>query len=55
MPLHKNFITKAVKDAVKNSCITIPSEELEKVLSSAIYQVLNSRDFESYIKEITKR
>lgn len=54
MPLHKGFIRKAVNDAVKKHGSSVPEEEIEKILASAIYSIFNSRDFENYIKEIVK-
>lgn len=56
MPLHKDFIKISVSKAVKNyaSIDSIPAEELENILTAAIYNVLNSRDFEEHIKEITR-
>lgn len=54
MPLHKDFITKTVKEAVKKHNVSVPPEELEKVLSSAIYKVLDSSDFKRYVKELVK-
>lgn len=54
MPLHKDFIITSVKNAIKNYASSVPPEELEKILTAAIYGVLNSRDFEQYVKEITK-
>ena len=54
MPLHKDFIRKAVNDAVKKHWSSVPEEEIEKILASAIYSIFNSRDFENYIKEIVK-
>ena len=54
MPLHKDFIRKAVNDAVKNHWSSVPEEEIEKILVSAIYNIFNSRDFEQLIKEIVK-
>ena len=54
MPLHKDFIRKAVNDAVKKHWSSVPEEEIEKILVSAIYNIFNSRDFENYIKEIVK-
>ena len=55
MPLHSDFIRIAVKNAIKKNNVSIPPEELENILTSAIYNVFNSRDFERYIKEITKQ
>lgn len=40
MPLHKDFIKKTVKEAVEKHNVSVPPEELEKVLSSAIYNIL---------------
>lgn len=54
MPLHKDFIRKAVNDAVKKHGSSVPEEEIEKILVSAIYNIFNSRDFEQLIKEIVK-
>ena len=54
MPLHKDFIRKAVNDAVKKHGSSVQPEELEKILTAAIYDIFNSRDFENYIKEIVK-
>ena len=54
MPLHKDFIRKAVNDAVKKHWSSVPEEEIEKILVSAIYSIFNSRDFEQLIKEIVK-
>lgn len=54
MPLHKDFIRKSVNDAVKKYGASIPSEEIEKILVSTIYDIFNSRDFERLIKEIVK-
>lgn len=54
MPLHKDFITNAVKESVKKHNVSSPPEELEKVLSSAIYKILNSSDFKRYVKELLK-
>lgn len=54
MPIHKDFIRKAVKDAIKNHGSSVPPEELEEILTAAIYNIFNSRDFERYIKEISK-
>ncbi len=54
MPLHKDFIRKAVNDAVKKHWSSVPEEEIEKILVSAIYNIFNSRDFEQLIKEIVK-
>lgn len=54
MPLHKDFIRKAVNDAVKKHGASVQPEELEKILTAAIYGIFNSRDFENYIKEIVK-
>lgn len=54
MSLHKDFITKAVKEAVKKHSVSMPPEELEKVLSSAIYKILDSSDFKRYVKELLK-
>jgi hypothetical protein len=54
MPLHKDFIKRSVKEAVKTHNVSVPPEELEKVLSSAIYNILNSSDFKRYVKELLK-
>ena len=54
MPLHKDFIKKAVNNAVKKHGSAVPEEEIEKILVSAIYNIFNSRDFEQLIKEIVK-
>lgn len=56
MPLHKDFIKKAAKKAIREhvSADLISAEELEQIITAAIYDVLNSRDFEAYIKEIAK-
>lgn len=54
MPLHKDFIKKTVKEAVEKHNVSAPPEELEKVLSSAIYNILNSTDFKRYVKELVK-
>ena len=54
MPLHKDFIKKTVKEAVEKHNVSVPPEELEKVLSSSIYNVLNSTDFKRYVKELLK-
>ena len=54
MPLHKDFIRKAVNDAVKKHGSSVQPEELEKILTAAIYGIFNSRAFENYIKEIVK-
>ncbi len=54
MPLHKDFIKKAVKEAVKKHGSSVQPEELEKILTAAIYDIFNSRDFENFIKEIVK-
>lgn len=54
MSLHKDFIKKAVNDAVKKHWSSVPAEEIEKILVSAIYDIFNSRDFEQLIKDIVK-
>ena len=54
MPLHKDFIRKAVKESVKKHVSNVQPEELEKILTAAIYDIFNSRDFENFIKEIVK-
>lgn len=54
MSLHKDFIRKAVNDAVKKHGVSVPAEEFEKILVSAIYDIFNSRDFEQLIKEIAR-
>ena len=54
MPLHKDFIRKSVNNAVKKHGVSIPPEEIEKILVTAIYDIFNSRDFEQLIKEIAK-
>lgn len=54
MPLQRGFIKKAVNDAVKKHGASVPEEEIEKILVSAIYNIFNSRDFEQLIKEIVK-
>lgn len=54
MPLQRGFIKKAVNDAVKKHGSSVPEEEIEKILVSAIYNIFNSRDFEQLIKEIVK-
>ena len=54
MPLHKDFIKKTVKEAVEKHNVSVPPEELEKVLSSAIYNILNYTDFKPYEKELVK-
>jgi hypothetical protein len=56
LPLHKDFIRKSVSKAIKEyvSTDSVSVEELEKILTAAIYNVLDSRDFERHIKEITK-
>ncbi|MEY8517232.1 hypothetical protein AALC25_09940 [Lachnospiraceae bacterium 29-84] len=54
MPLHKDFIKKAMKESIKKHRSSVQPEELEKILTAAIYDIFNSRDFENYIKEIVK-
>lgn len=54
MPLHKDFIRKSVKDAIKKHGASVQPEELEMILTAAIYDIFNSRDFENYIKELVK-
>lgn len=54
MSLQHGFIKKAVKDAIKKHGSSVQSEELEKILTAAIYDIFNSRDFERLIKEIVK-
>lgn len=54
MPLHKDFIRKAVNDSVKKYGASVSPEEIEKILTSTIYDIFNSRDFEQFIKEISK-
>ena len=54
MPLQRGFIKKAVNDAVKKHGSSVPEEEIEKILVSAIYNIFNSRDFEQLIKDIVK-
>ena len=54
MPLQRGFIKKAVNDAVKKHGSSVPEEEIEKILVSAIYNIFNSREFEQLIKEIVK-
>lgn len=54
MSLQHGFIKKAVSEAVKKHGSSVPSEEIEKILVSAIYNIFNSRDFELLIKEIVK-
>ena len=54
MPLHKDFIKKAVKESIKKHGSSVQPEELEKILTAAIYDIFNSRDFENFIKEIVK-
>ena len=54
MPLHKDFIRKAVKEAIKKHGDSVQPEELENILTAAIYGIFNSSDFENYIKELVK-
>ncbi len=56
MPLHKDSIKKPVKKAIKGHVSTDPisAEELEQIITAAIYDVLNFCGFEAYIKEIAK-
>ena len=54
MPLHKDFIQKAVNDAIKKHGCTVPEEELSKILTSALYDIFNSRDFERIVKEMSR-
>ena len=54
MSLKRGFIKKAVKESIKKHGSSVPEEEIEKILVSAIYHIFNSRDFENYIKEIVK-
>jgi hypothetical protein len=54
MSLHHDFITRAVSSAADKYGKSSVSEETVKVLSAAIYDILHSRDFERYIKELSK-
>lgn len=55
MPIHKDSIKNIVSNSLKSYGGNVPQEDFAKAVSSAIYAVLNSREFEDYVKEIAKR
>lgn len=54
MPLHKDFIRNAVKKSLSDNGFSENADISEKIIVDAVYNVLNSRDFERYIAEIIK-
>lgn len=55
MPFHKDTVKASVAKAVKKYGASLPEEELVQIVSAALYDVLSSRDFERYVKEIAKQ
>ena len=52
MPIYKDAIKTSVAKAVKKYGGSIPEEELVRILTAALYDVLSSTEFERYVKEL---
>lgn len=55
MPIYKNSIKASVSKAVKKYGSTVPKDELVQIISTALYDVLSSTEFERYVKELSKK
>nr|WP_315101390.1 hypothetical protein [uncultured Catonella sp.] len=55
MPIYKDVIKKSVTKAVKKYGSTVPEDELVQIISTALYDVLSSTEFERYVKELSKK
>lgn len=55
MTINKDTIKSSVTKAVNKYSSTIPDEELIKIISTSLYDILSSREFERYIKELAKK
>lgn len=52
MPIYKDAIKTSVAKAVKKYGGSIPEEELVRILTAALYDVLSCTEFERYVKEL---
>lgn len=52
MPIYKDAIKTSVAKAVNKYGGSIPEEELVRILTAALYDVLSSAEFERYVKEL---